>query len=249
MIIENGKLQMRKFVCMHAGRGLIPSTNFTNGGGPPGAPMADQWLELSQAVIRLNKSERDIRRRISEGKLDGAKRGGKWWVKIPNELTVLSTPKNPLPEEMPLVAKPAQSEGTRYRSDRYHRPKEKGTHSPDPCDHLDVCLGVGLIAPWRKLRQLQHHLTKPDDLAECNCALAILLEGFLGFGTHKIECYRLCRSATCRLAINLQATGASKDTIELVADAISAMQSLIITLSRTNKQNQRKEDEPQRHHA
>jgi hypothetical protein len=152
------------------------------------------------------------------------------------------TPMPSAPLTPPVNTPPPQQQPPPYQRragnarDRGERRWGRGHegHTPAPGDALDQAFAVGRLAAWKKVREMRACLKTAEDRADGDAAAAALLEGFLGFGMLKIDCYRLCRGVLCRLATRLEADDADEDHLMAVSDALGAVHALVITLSRRN---------------
>ena len=105
-------------------------------------------------------------------------------------------------------------------------------YTPSSGDGLDQAFAVGRIGAWGKLRELRAVLTEPNDRIDGHAAAAMLLEGYLAYGNHKIDCYRNCRTILCRLVTRLEDDLADEDQFMAARDALGAVHALVVTMSR-----------------
>lgn len=263
-----------------------------------------EFLELSQAVVRLGSSERTIRRRIEVGELVGKKVGRKWYVQISSSgagtgvpaaqalspmpmgfadnaslvagnatmpmqavsaqpaqpaqpimpstmpaqpaqpIVPTSMPAMPAPAEQHRATPPPQEAPQTPQQPRYNSGGQRGErrwarghegYTPASGDILDHAFAVGKLAAWRKVREMRACLKSAEDRADGATAAAALLEGFLGFGMQKIDCYRHCRGVLCRLVTRMEADDDfDEDHLMSASDALGAVHALVITLNRRN---------------
>ena len=120
---------------------------------------------------------------------------------------------------------------------------EPSISTPNKPIQLESLINVARIGAWSKVVALISAIEGgTDDPARSRClnAAALLVEGYLAFGPKKIEIYHACRGELCRLLIWAQFEAPSEKTLILCHEALIAVQSLIINLTK-RKQGPRKD--------
>lgn len=215
-------------------------------------------MELSAAASQLGISERTLRRRIEQGELGGRKIARKWYIFLPVHMpgsassesvaiaeTMATTQQGDIVEQSLTNAASKDILGSPRVERRWARGYQGYEAKSD--DPVDQAFAVGRLAAWRKLRELQGILRAGSvEIAThtvVSDAAALLLDGFLSFGSHKIDCYRQCRSLLCKLVVRLAASTESKELMNAANAALGAVHALVVTLNRRSSKH-RKEGRP-----